>query len=241
MKNLFDINIDIEIKAKMTFKPSRGIYMCDDVSRRFAQSAAVMAEDEFIGWQVDFSKEKTYEIFAFSSRDAHITVEDFAWIFEEIADTETAAETFTPKKFDKNSRAYSYSQVPKGGCEFFGGEYDSFEEFMRLKFQFFNGQLFDWLRNIEASIRFIAGLSREDDSKIGAILFILPSEMPTRTKAMLSLAFESMFINEVGGNPEKESELLCDYYFTNAFDTISRFLIKQGRKYDEDGFFDFSY
>lgn len=167
----------------------------EEVSRRFMQSALVLPENGFIGWQLNLHKGGGYSACTFSGADVNVTQADLSWIFSSCALTGEMKQDPLENMWEEGRRMYTLRYVPeKSGKEKTSGR---------------TAGLLGILKETGASINITAGA---DNGGTGMILLSLPEEMPLRMYAILALALPGAERAEI--KTPDDIELLPAEYLT---------------------------
>lgn len=170
---------------------------------RFIQSAALLPEGEYLGWQMAVHGEEAISNMVFSSQEVKIQAEDFAWIFEKYAAVkpcEPDAQVADP--FAEGRKVYAFACRPgeeaekKNKDSEYCYDYNYGYEYAARKEHFEN--LLEMLQEAGgAYLRVIAGAASGSASGAGMLLLSLPGEISLRMRTVLSLAFPDTVVREV--------------------------------------------
>lgn len=243
MKNFFNLTGDsIEIKTVLRITPETPddiLCLSQTVVSRLIQSAALLPEGEFIGFQIDTACGKESEICAFSSIGAHVSDCDFGWIFEHYADAEPLTKDVSSKIFDNNSRKYALvpptEKKKDGHFDYYSDTYYDAEwlENYHDPRSCFGRETVDRLCRLGASLKIIAGAAGKDKRSHGTVIVTVPDEMPLRIQAMLSLVFSNSSLIKIGNNSGNMPVCLPDDDFMrNVSNVLDAF--KDSKKYKSD-------
>lgn len=171
--------------TSLTPADSGGYHVPQEVAkavRRFMQTASLLPEDGFLGWQMTADKDGKVHGFAFSSEDVKITSKDFGWIFQSCANTETI-ETDSFEDLHKDfRRVYVLRYMP--------GISDEIQSFENHDTPSENTVCFEEavkaMEETGAAIRIMAGTGHVSQ---GVITISLAEEMTLKMRMLLSLAF----------------------------------------------------
>ena len=197
-------------KAVLTIVPDKNESKYDrdreakEVSRRFLQSAALLPENEFLGWQIETDRDNT-QCFAFSSSGITVTEEDFNWIFVKCAAADVKSSAQPKSIFGDNRRVYTLTGVLGSPKDVDAGrkeedhlyldDYDC--DYENTSSPDYFKSLFSMLTEEGAIIQIVAGAADGDSSGHGFLLISLPEEMNLRTRASIALAFPHMAAAEL--------------------------------------------
>lgn len=178
-----------------------------DVSERFLQTAKILPQKEFIGWQMNTCQNAENQMVAFVSPGVEATPNDYAWIFHDYANVYSIPAPFFSDIFAEGRRVYAlqYSrdikpcQKPKQ----FEYELDCGIEYVEARRPYFN-ETFEELKKLEAIIRVIAASKGGGQ---GTILISLPGKISLRMRTLLSLAFAETELIELNSSKNTLNEL----------------------------------
>lgn len=185
--------------TSLTVTESCEYYASQEASKmigRFIQTASLLQENGFLGWQMTIDKGGKDQVFAFSSEDVKITSKDFSWIFENCAAAE-AKETDSFEDLHADFyRVYVLRHMPGVSDEIqsFGDEYLSSKTYFR--------DVFGAMKESGAAIRMVTATGNADQ---GMITIGLAEEMTLKMRMLLSLAFPdtvAVDIDKAAGNTD---------------------------------------
>ena len=117
MKNYVGFaNDNISNKAVLTIVPDQNEskYERDreakEVSKRFLQSAALLPDSEFLGWQIETDMDNA-RCFVFSSSGTTVTEDDINWIFTKCAAADVKSSAQPRNIYEDNRRVYTLTRV----------------------------------------------------------------------------------------------------------------------------------
>ncbi len=229
------------------FKDEKGNYgdraACAEVSWRFLQSAAMLPEGGFIGWQMGIGRRRKTHSYACSGTGFRLEEDDLNWIFfnYEVADSENHTDLADLRKEKRNIYILkSITKSAKDICEYRERKALSFFDDGYADPDLYTQELLGLLAENCAEIRIIAGPEAGQKSGHGMILISLPEPMTLRMRTLFSLAFPHMaaedFIEEVVN--EKNFSCMPDESFaecmTRIFYGIGNYEKKIGEAASED-------
>lgn len=207
-------------KAVLTIVPDKNESKCDrdkaadEVSRRFLQSAALLPESEFLGWQIETDRDDT-RCFVFSSSGVTVTEEDFNWIFVKCAAADMKSMVQPRIVFGDNRRVYMLSGVwgsskdvdaiRKERDHLYIDDFDFDDDTTSDYFK----SLFSMLIEEGAIIQIVAGAAGADVSGHGFLLISLPEEMNLRMRTSIALALPHMAAVEISEKPDADNKITC--------------------------------
>lgn len=179
---------------------------------RFVQSAALLSEGEYLGWQMAVCGADIMSNMAFSSEGVRIQTEDFAWIFEKYAAVKPCeAGARTEDLFSEGRKVYAFVKRPQEKSEekSSDGEYGyNYGYSCRYPYSAGKENFADLLEMLQDSgetyLRVVAGASAGKVSGQGLLLLSLPGEISLRMRTALSFAFPSAVVKRVNA-PELEN------------------------------------
>ena len=184
-----------------------------EVSERLIQTALLIPNDSSLGLQINTTGSGDFAVFAFCTQNAHVTQEDFNWIFRNFAlIDEVVPNDYFEDMWEHNRRIYTFRYMP------------SDLENAELKSYF--SDFINALLDVRAFIRITAGSA---DGGSGTILISLPNEMTLRMRAILSLAFPNTVIDEVttyGDDSSAIGQFPASYLRETMLKLLDNFLIK---------------
>lgn len=174
---------------------------------RFSHAARVLPRGECLGWQVAAVSGEMPRVTVFSSTGVTVTPDDFDWIFQDCAKTETIRRGFPESPDEEGRRVYALRIAAAAGERNEGrkgkwgdDEFDLFNGVDALPPGDDRSKALDALIRAGAALRFV--VTAEEGR--GTILIGLPAEMTLRLRVMLSMAFEGTAAVEVTETAEVE-------------------------------------
>lgn len=152
---------------------------------KFLQTASMLAEGDYLGFQLSPEDKTGCAAIAFSGVDVSITQEDYAWIFHDCADVTLVSNDAHDDMFSENRRVYILVLRESSGE---AGDYLSDAKSIKLAEEYFT-QLLDMMLGSSAAIRIIAEPVCGSSTGRGRILFSLPQALPLRLRTILAMAF----------------------------------------------------
>ena len=187
MKNAVSISI---------FKDDKGNYGdradCAEVSWRFLQSAAMLPEGGFIGWQVGIDRRKNTYIYACSDPGFRLEEDDLNWIFFNYAVVNSENHMDLAELRKEKRKIYILKSITKSAkdiCEYRERKTLSFFDDGYADPDLYTQELLGLLSENFAEIRVMAGPTVGRQSGHGMILISLPEPMTLRMRTLFSLAF----------------------------------------------------
>lgn len=119
---------------------------------KFLQTASMLAEGDYLGFQLSPEDKTDCAAIAFSGVDVSITQEDYAWIFHDCADVALVSNDAHDDTFSENRRVYILVLRESSGE---AGDHPSGAKSIRLAEEYFT-QLLDMMVGPSAAIRIIA-------------------------------------------------------------------------------------
>lgn len=175
-----------------------------ETCERFVRAAALLPEQEFLGWQINAGKDGRHRTAAFASANAKAAPEDYAWIFAHCAVVEDAPQELLENPDGGPHRIYALryrEQLPKPAIPQSNPESspkssspnraagnDGSRNAAEKHFR----NLFEEIGKLNAVIRILA--KSGPDGARGMVLISLPGEITLRMRTMLSLAFPNTSI-----------------------------------------------
>ena len=147
-------------------------------SERFLSMASLLPGGTLLGWQISAEKKAPGPVIAFSSDDAGLSAEDFAWVFQDCGEAEPISARMPDDLFSK--QRWIYSLMPEAEPETESG-------YGRCCRESCFPELLGMMVEAGAIIRILARPGRRESR--GAILLSLPQELTLRMSTMLTLAF----------------------------------------------------
>ncbi len=169
---------------------------------KFLQTASMLAEGDYLGFQLSPEDKTGCAAIAFSGVDVSITQEDYAWIFHDCADVALVSSDAHEDMFPENRRVYILVLRESSDK---AGEHPSDAKSIKLAEEYFT-QLLDMMLESSAAIRIIAEPVCGSSTGRGRILFSLPQALPLRLRTILAMAF-----------PGTEAKELTELTQTDAF------------------------
>ena len=154
------------------------------VSERFLQTAALLSENEILGWQISADEDKSVGGCVFSSPGIKVTEKDFNWIFRNYGKVDSGGHAEIRDLYEENRKVYALSSVPVSSGD--DGEVRKTNDDLYDYYVFcdeasdYSSDMFTMLMEEDAVIRIIAGSSDENSSGQGMVLISLPGEMTLR-------------------------------------------------------------
>lgn len=195
----------------------RQSHLCWDASAkssdRFFNMASLLPEGAFLGWQIYVQEDGSSAVKAFSSQDAGLTVEDYAWIFQGCGEAGPISASIPDALFTEKRRIYSLTSSEAG--------YETDGSSSRRSREGCFKELLDMMAEAGAVMRIVAIAGRSNRESRGTILLSLPQKLSLRMRTMLSLTFPHTLLTEaVAALPVSEqlskdvlsgsmAELLC--------------------------------
>ena len=187
MKNAVSISI---------FKDDKGNYGdradCAEVSWRFLQSAAMLPEGGFIGWQVGIDRRKNTYSYACSDPGFRLEEDDLNWIFFNYAVVNSENHMDLAELRKEKRKIYILKSITKSAkdiCEYRERKTLSFFDDGYADPDLYTQELLGLLSENFAEIRVMAGPTVGRQSGHGMILISLPEPMTLRMRTLFSLAF----------------------------------------------------
>lgn len=212
-----------------------------EVCERFLQSADLIPEKEFLGWQINSDKEGRRQIFVFSSTGVKATQEDFNWIFQGCAIADGGTNDSFEPFYREAHRLYVLQYVER---EEKYQDYHTnfiFDDQEEMKNKKYIENFLDAIGPLKATVRIL--VSSCEGGK-GLILISLPDEMPLRLQTMLSMIFPDTVLREIKLSEEKKEsvEWFSSKYLFRSMKNLLETLIfiklnKEGAADNKTGFF----
>ena len=168
-----------------------------DACERFLQSAALLQEEEYLGFQFVADGETGYQASVFTSPNAWVTERDYQWMFQTCAVVSDLSAA-PGEAFEGNNRRIYVLQkrvVVRTGARVDKGDKDFGNRFAC----FLNASM-----EAGASMRVIARAGRENGR--GVLYFSLPTIMSLRFESAIMLLFPGTEIRELQASGEKIPE-----------------------------------
>ena len=182
--------LSLSLSSELSLYSLAGI--TESVSVKFLQSAALLPERAYLGWQMT-AENNHYSAVVFSSKESNVTAADFDWIF---CNGKTSA-AFTPASiqdlFSNGRKVYILSLISGSASDIAASSHDDSYIFDseyrgRMNDTSFN-ELLEILSDAGARVRLIAGAADEKDRGHGTILISLKERISLRMRSILSLFF----------------------------------------------------
>jgi len=159
-----------------------------DACERFLQSAALLKDEEYLGFQIVAEEAFGYHACVFSSQNAWVTEKDYRWMFEACAAVKEL-QTAPSKEFEgEGQRLYVLLKDLSGRtC----GSVDKSDKAFKKRFECF----LNAAREADASLRVVAtpGIERER----GLLYISLPKMMSLSFESAIMLLFPNSKIKEL--------------------------------------------
>ena len=209
------------------------------VSERFLHSAALLPENEVLGWQMSFAQDKTGIGYMFSSSGIKVTSEDYSWIFNDYgkADNDRVAEVRDP--FEAGRKVYALVSVlgsakdvsiirKKENNMYYDECVSDYDYLDSPKSDSCFLEMYKMLMDMDPIIRFTAGFSEDKTKGHGMILISLSEEMTLRMRTIISVAIPHVGVKEI----EKSVDLMDDMLLPDEFflDSMTGFLCAMAGK-----------
>lgn len=171
--------------TSLTVTDHDGYYVSQRVSKaigRFMQTASLLPQNGFLGWQMTADKEGKVHAFAFTSEDVRITSRDFEWIFQNCADAGAEGTDSFEELHKDFRRVYVLRHMP--------GISDEIQSFGNQHISSGNTTYFeDVVKSMKESGAVIRIMAETAHAGQGMITVSLAEEMPLEMRMLLSLAF----------------------------------------------------
>lgn len=187
-----------------------------EVGRRFLQSAALLPDSEFLGWQIETDMDNS-RCFVFSSSGTTVTEDDINWIFTKCAAADVKSSAQPRSIFEDNRKVYTLTRVlgspkvvdaiRKEEDHFYLDDYDC--DYENTSSPDYIKGLFSMLTEKGAIIQIVAGPAGGDSSGHGFLLISLPEEMNLRIRASIALAFPHMAAVDISEKPDVDYKPTC--------------------------------
>lgn len=209
----------------------KGHYTSEKASKaigRFMETASLLPENGFLGWQATVDEKGELHAFAFSGGDVRVTPEDFGWIFQDCGDAE-AMEADSFENLHKDFRkAYVLRHAPGVSDEIqaFGERYMSSGDTAYLQ------DVAKAMKESGAAIRIMAETGHDGQ---GMIQFLLREELTLRMRAMLSLAFpDTVAVDAALADGNTDFRLSAKYLMESMVRLLMPLVLKGSGENQED-------
>jgi Holliday junction resolvasome RuvABC ATP-dependent DNA helicase subunit len=151
---------------------------------KFLQTASILAEGDYLGFQLSPDDKTGWSAIAFSGMDVQITQEDYAWIFHDCADLAPVSSDAHEDLFSENRKVYVLCSQESSGKDENAAAGPKSEKLAKTYY----AQLLDMMLDSDAAIRILAEPVCGRSKPGGRILFSLPQALPLRLRTMLAMA-----------------------------------------------------
>ena len=189
-------------------------YTCE----RFCCLANTLPFGAFIGWQFSM---KDLDGVAFSSGEVKVTVDDFKWIFGECADIDHTTNGLSANLYRGNRKVYALCPVRTSDGSIISLSRISdtgYGEEIDTEMKKWINEIIEVMKKTDTIIQVIAGNSGTVE-KQAMILISLSEEIPFRMRALFSLIFPYIKVQELSETLE-EREYLTGKYLTEVIEEI---------------------
>ena len=172
------------------------------LSERFFETTRLLNKGEFLGLQMMSDATGKNKLFVFSSPGTHISKEDYDWIFQDYASTNTSDDfSFCPMDslFEQNRRVYKLSYTQKSS------EHNDFEDSLpdNKNIQ----EMVELLMKEKAIIRIVLGNFEDGTIPCGMVYISLPESLTLRVRSSIALAYPCFMVEEVAPDSERKESL----------------------------------
>ena len=217
--------------ASLVVDDSKGYYALKGVLKatgRFIQTASLLPENGFLGWQLTADKEGKVYAFAFSSEDVKITSGDFGWIFQNCVEVQAKEPDFFEGLHEDFHRVYVLRHVPgiSDGIQSFEEQYMPGESTVYFR------DMVEAMKEAGAAIRVMAETGHADR---GMITISLPEEMTLKMRMLLSLAFPDTVAVDAKSAEDTDFELPAKYLMERMMRLFDVFVYENSEKQEDGG------
>lgn len=172
---------------------------------RFLQSAELLPDKEFLGWQLSPADGGGWTNFVFSSPGVKAASEDFNWIFQECAKAD-AAEEMPEDIYRAQRTVYVLCCLPSSHESEENADGGGKSAYDNTPSRNYFKEMLEMMRETEGSMRIVSGADSAGRACEGMIFFSLPEEITLRMRALISLAFPGTAVKEFGEMKSPEAQ-----------------------------------